>query len=206
MNNRYTNPMTVRPSGYMASNIIPWPAVTRNRPAIAYYQRVMLATVATQPSTTPHPSDQLREDGEWGPITQRWVAHMQTELNHDMIHSGDRAAFAKYGMTRIRTDGVLDDATQSTFQMIGQLNGVPRGNFPVGVSVDRPTNNYVGGGADTTQTHFAMEPARTPANTPSPATQPAVATFPWGTVATVGSVALLIGFGAWAVSATKDNR
>ena len=198
MNNRYANPMIVRPSGYAASNLIPWPAVTSNRPAIAYYQRVLNEYLGL--------TARLNEGGVWGPLTQRVVAQYQVQFNSAADRSGPTDIFSKYGLSRLRTDGVLDESTQTALQVNGQRINIPRGNFPVGVVVDRPTNNYVGGGADTTQTHFAMEPARTPTNTPSPATQPAVATFPWGTVATVGGIALLIGFGAWAVSATKDNR
>lgn len=196
------------PSGYAASNIIPWPAVTQNHAAIRYYQRVLIGKVyeATAP-TTPE-RDRLREDGAWGPVTQRWLAHWQAGANREMARGDD--AFSKYGVASLRADGVLDEATQRVLQITGALNSIPRGSFAVGRPAATPstTHSFVGDTASPLPATIQPPSSSYTAPTVNPyapvVAQPTSTDIPWGTIAIVGGI---VGIAAIAIAfAPKDRR
>ena len=119
-------PKFYAPSGIAATNIMPFSSVIRNRDAIRYYQRVLIAKF-NDPASREQP---LTEDGSWGPITQRYVASYQQMFNRDFANGRSADLMQKYGVARrLRADGILDEDTQRVLQVVGEFNRVPRGSF-----------------------------------------------------------------------------
>lgn len=208
-------PVSYAPSGFAASNLIPWPAVTQNREAIRYYQRVLTEYGHGQP---------LNADGVWGPATQQSVAGFQASSNRtaDRLVGTIGDVAGKVEIVRTRTDGVLDEATQANLQSTWQAQRVPRGSFTASrpsspAAAPSTVHSFVGGTTPSTYT-APVTTATVPKSTPSaltPAPLPAVtyaqpapivaapAEFPWVPVLLGG--AAVVGLAWWIVD-TKGGR